>query len=423
MRLVLTILLVLFASYADIFLYRRGIVPVTPAYFLIPLFMMLFVVANNPLKYLSLTKSHTFQFFAMIVVLSIIYANISIARPGPIITTMVLSVISLLLYWFAVHFFRTVDKRYLGIFLILAFITLSCSLWYDVLKGLPAPTNLVKGNLRKGGFAENPNTAASGIKFLGFALLFYFRKNKLWRNIFLILTVFSVFLTFSRSGIISVVLMTLALLMNNWEEKFNIKGLDVIKKGMKVIFIFGMLYLLIYSLVDILRSEIPELNEGDAAARIDQLLGKGDQTIINQDDNTQFGRNTLLKRYSRVFFENPEGMGTAFASDPMLNLLNTHNYYLYVGVEYGIFGLFAFLLFLFRCIKIGIKKNSFYYLVLGCLLAFEGLISHGMFEERAIILVIAFFDALIYPFFLPQDNDAVSEMEQVASTTTNLSKS
>jgi hypothetical protein len=396
--------------------------PVTPAYFLIPLFMVFFVVNSNPKNYLNLTKSHTFQFFTIFVVLSIVYANVSAARPGPIITTMVLSVISLLLYWFATHFFRTVNKKYLGLFLILAFFTLCSSLWYDVLVGLPDPTNLVKGNLRKGGFGENPNTASSGIKFLGFALLFYFRKNKLWRNVFLILTVFSVFLTFSRSGIISVILMTLALLMNNWEVKFNIKGLDVIKKGLKVVFIFGMLYLLIYTLVDILRSEIPELNEGDAANRIDQLLGKGDQTLINRDDNTQYGRNTLLKRYSRVFFENPLGMGTAFASDPMLNLLNTHNYYLYAAVEYGIFGLFAFLLFLFRCVKIGLKKNNFYYLVFGLLLAFEGLISHGMFEERAIILVLAFFDATIYPFFLAKDNEILEGEEPLTSASTNLSK-
>lgn len=407
MRLFLTILLILFASYADIYLYRKGIMPVTPAYFLIPLFMAGFVVMNNPLNYLSLVKTHTFKFFLGLVVLSIVFANVSDARPGVMLTVIVLSIISLLLYTFSTHFFRMSNRFYLGFFLVVAFLTLAGSLWYDTFKGLPVATDLTKGNIRKGGFGENPNTAASGLKFLGLALLFFFRDKLFWRYFFLTLTVASVFLTFSRSGIISILIIIMALTLNNWKPYFNLSAISTLTKGAKAAVLLVLVYAFLFISVDFLQARIPQLREGDIAVRIDQLLGRGDQGVTNSDDNSTYGRNTLRKKYTRKFLDNPVGHGTAFATDPMLNLMGTHNYYLNVAVDYGFIGLLLFLYYLFRCIKIAFQKNQYYHFVLGLLLLFEGLISHGMFEERAILLTLAFFDSFLYPYQLKTKNENV----------------
>lgn len=406
----MTLLLVLFASYADIFLFRRGIVPVTPAYFLIPLFIILFIVNNNPLNYLSLTRSHSFQFFAGLVVLSIVYATISNAQPDVILTSIVLNIIALILYLCATHFFRIATSNYVGLFLILAFGTLSASLWYDVLIGLPSPTKLVEGSMRKGGFGENPNTAASGLKFLGFALLFFFRKNKVWRIILVILVFASVLLTFSRGGIISMILIILGLSINGWKEEFNLDTKAMLLKLFKAVVILIILYGFLYLALEILKNEIPEIAQGSLGKRIEQFQGKGANSIINEDDTSNVGRSTLFTKYLTTFLENPWGMGTAFAMDSMLNPVGPHNIYLYYSVEYGLIGLFLYLLFLFRYVYIAIKRNLFYPFLFAILMIFEGLISHNTFEERAILLTIAFFDSMLYPFYLNK-KEAVSQKD------------
>ena len=60
MKYILGVLIILFASYADVFLFRVGIVPVEPSDFLLPLFMVLFVLKYNIKEVLVRFKSHTF---------------------------------------------------------------------------------------------------------------------------------------------------------------------------------------------------------------------------------------------------------------------------------------------------------------------------------------------------------------------------
>ncbi len=409
MRVFLTVLLILFASYADIFLYRRGIIPVSPAYFLIPLFFALFFVYNNLLNFLALTRSHTFKFYLALAVLSIVYAIISPANSEIILISIVLYVIGLLLYIFATHHFRTSSRYILGFFLVLAFLTLSGSLWYDTFVGLPLPTKLVLGNIRKGGFGENPNVTASGIKFISLALLFFFRKKVFWRYFFLIITIASVFLTFSRSGVVSVLVIVFALILNNWEATFNITAKSFFTKGIKILLFLSIVYAALYFSMDVLKSQIPEFAEGDIAKRIDQLLGKSDAAILNQDDNSQFGRNSLRKRFTEYVLDNPFGYGTGYASDKTINPVNSHNYYLFIATEYGLLGLVTLLFFIYRCFRLAIRHNQFYYFVLATLLFLEGFISHGMFEERALILTIAFFDSYLYPFEKDMSKKSVTD--------------
>lgn len=396
MKKVLLSLLVLFASYADIFLFRIGIIPVSPAYFLIPLFLGLFTLYYKPVNYILLKKTHSFRFLLTFFILSLIFGLKQVANTSVLITVIVLSLIALFLYWFAFYFFLNINKKQIRVFLMLSFLILSTSIWYDTFVGLPQFNQSLFPSLRKGGFAENPNQGASGIKFLALALLLFYRDNKLMRNIILVISMSTVFITFSRSGLVSMMILIILLLLNNWKVNFNFKITYTFSMAIKSVIFFTILYIVMLNLANFIQQEIPAFSEGEAADRIAMLTGKGDKKVINEDDTGKYGRKSLLNKYLNDFYDNPMGIGTGFAHDESLNLRNTHNYYLLSAVEYGVIGLLVYLYFLFSSFRHSLKSNNFYYFVFCIFMVFEGLISHSVFQERTIILCLALMDSQIY---------------------------
>jgi len=395
MKYILAILLILFASYADIFLYRVSIVPVPPAEFLIPLFMVLFVL-KYPLKdYIDILKAHTFKLLLVTLVLSVIYAVISKSTTEIIKEIIVLNIISLILYVFAVHFFRTENKKITVIVMLTAFITLAGSVWYDFFIGLPKANIDYALNLRKGGFGENPNQGSSGIKFLAFGVLLLLSKAKLSRNLIIVFMITSVFLTFSRSGVVSVILILIFGIMNNWVQEFRINAVVLFKSFFKMLITFSILYSILLVFSNVIKENFPGFTEGSAGQRIDLLLGKSNKSIIAEDTQSG-GRGDLFFSYLSDFANNPIGYGTGYTSDQHFNSLNTHNYYLYMAVNYGFFALIIYLIYLGYSMKLAIRLDHFYYSVFVVLLIFEGFISHSIFYERAILVSLAFFDSQIY---------------------------
>ena len=220
MRYLLAILIILFASFSDIFLFRIGIVPVEPSRFLVPLFLVVSVI-KYPLKDLmDIPKSHSFKFFAFVLVISILYSFFSKAQTDIIITDIVLNLLTLLLYVFVVHFFRTENKKLVFLVVFISFLILSGSLFYDFFIGLPKFSKDLEEMVRKGGFGENPNQAASAMKFLSLCVLVFLQDSKSKRILFIAAMVISVFLTFSRSGVLSVILILMLGTSNSWSN-FN----------------------------------------------------------------------------------------------------------------------------------------------------------------------------------------------------------
>jgi hypothetical protein len=287
------------------------------------------------------------------------------------------------------------------------------SIWYDMFIGLPRTDIELIGSARKGGFAENPNVAASAVKFLGLGLLFLYRKEKKMRTIVLVITFISVFLTFSRSGLFSVLMFMILLILNEWKVYFNLKMSRLVLTGIKTIFVLGFFYMLLLVFANFIRTEVPAFREGDAAARLDFLTGQSKAGVISKDDTSSYGRKTLVIRYLGDFYSNPLGLGTAYCSDKSINLKNTHNFYLKTAVEYGILGLIIFLAFLFKSFKLAFSANNFYYLVFILLILFECTISHFLFQEKPIIVVLALLDAQIYFGNKDEieDNQAITQIE------------
>lgn len=405
MKYIIALLLVLFSSYADIFLYRIGIVPLQPSSFLIPLFLVICALSYSPKNYLDLFKSHSFKLFAAILFLSIIYSAVSHASNEIRIEKIALNAITLFMYIFTVQFFRA-EKRWL-IFLVvfLSFLTLAGSVWYDFFIGLPKYSTNLEDMVRKGGFGENPNQASSGIKFLALCVLVFLYKYNTKKIIFIAAMVVSVFLTFSRSGIISVVLILIFGTANSWNTHFKITLPILFKSLFKMAFLFVGLYLGLVFFAGIIKDNFPAFTRGAAGDRLDLLIGKSDSGGISEDMGSGGGRGDLLFKFIDDFIDNPLGYGTGYSSDKRYNPLNTHNYYLYLAVNYGILALILYLVYLWYGFKLSIRRDQFYYLIFIIMLVFEGLISHSIFHERSILICLAFFDSQIFNTIFKNSNN------------------
>ena len=396
MKYIIAVLLVLFASFTDIFLFRISVIPVQPSSFLLPLFLVVSAIHYSIQDMLAIFRSHTFKLFLAIALLSIIYSAVSSAPTDIIIEEIVLNILTVLLYAYMLQFFRKESKWLIFIVVFGAFTVLAGSVWYDYLIGLPKFDLALEQMVRKGGFGENPNQASSAMKFLALTILVFLQDKKLKRITVIIMMVASVFLTFSRSGIISILLILILGTLNNWQVKFNITPHKLVRSIFNMVFLLVGIYIGLVSLVGVLRNEFPELNRGAMGERIDLLLGKGDKNVVSEDIGSREGRGDLLFSYSSDFVKKPLGYGTAFTSDRRYNSRNTHNYYLFLAVNFGIVAIIVYIVYLFRSLNLSFRYNQFYYLIFVILLIFEGLVDHHMYINRSILISLAFFDSLIY---------------------------
>lgn len=396
MKYIIAILLVLFSSFADIFLFRIGIIPVQPSEFLIPFFFVICFIKYSIFDLLDILKSHTFKLFAFLLFLTIVYSAISTAPTENIISEIVLNIFTLITYVYVVHFFRTEDKKLVFLVIFLSFAVLALSVWYDYIIGLPKFTKALEDMTRKGGFGENPNQASSAMKFLALCVLVYLEQSKSKRALFIVAMVLSVFMTFSRSGIISIILILILGTANNWASKFKVNPLTLFKSSFKMIFLFFILYIGLVMFAGIIKSEFPELGRGAMGDRIDLLTGQSESSVIAEDVGSGGGRGDLLLKFLDKFIENPIGHGTSYTSDMRYTSHNTHNQYLYYAVNFGFIALLVYLMYLIVSINLSLKNNQFYYLIFIVLLIFEGLITHSMFFNRNMLISLAFFDSFIY---------------------------
>lgn len=396
MKYLIGVLIVLFASFADIFLFRIGIIPYQPSEFLLPFFLVVCAIKYPVSDLLDILKSHTFKLFTFILLTSIVYSAFSPASTTVIKMEVVLNLITLLLYVFLVHFFRTESKTIVFFVIFLSFTILALSVWYDYFVGLPKFQKNLEEMARKGGFGENPNQAASALKFLALCVLVFLQQLKIKRIVFIAAMVASVFLTFSRSGIVSVILILILGTANNWSSKFQITSKRLFGSLFKMAFLFTGLYIGLVMLVSVLIANFPDFARGSMGDRIDLLLGKSKTSAISEDVGSGGGRGDLLLKYVDLFMKNPLGYGTGFTTDERYNFLNTHNYYLYLAVNFGALAMVLYLVYLWVGLRLSIKSNQFYYLILITLLVFEGLVTHHIFFNRSMLISLAFFDSLIY---------------------------
>lgn len=397
MRYVLAGFIVMFASYSDIFLFRMGINPVTPSKLVIPMFIVCGFLAYPIKQLLTSMKTHSFKLLALILFLSLVYSPVSKASSTVIIEKISLNAITLLMYLVAVHFFRTENAKLIRLTLIASVVVLGGSVIYDFLVGLPVFGEATTSNVRKGGFGENPNQAATGIKFLTLAALVYLTEKVKLRYLTIAVMFLSVFLTFSRSGLLSIVLIMAMGVMNNWQNNFQQSLSSMLSRSLKMVAFFLMLFVLLLALADAIRANFPQFTRGDAGKRLDLLTGQIDKEDF-EHQATEGGRTDLVFIYLDEFLAYPFGYGTGHSSDKLANgnKLNTHNYFLYLGINLGIVAIFSYLYYLVLSMRLSIKHDQYFYFVFAMLFALEGIFTHNLLHERPIIICLALFDGTIY---------------------------
>lgn len=396
MKYLLAFLLILFASYADIFLFRIGIAPAEPSLFFIPLFLILCIINYSILDVWDLLKSHSFKFFLFVLIFSIVYSVISQGDFQTIKNNIFLNIITLFIYIFSVHFFRTEDKKLVLFVMFFSLLSIGGSVTYDFFIGLPKFDLKLSEALRKGGFGENPNQAASAIKFLALGCLVLTQKQKNIRLLIISIMVISVFLTLSRSGLVSVILILIFGSINNWKTKFHITASQFVKRSFTMILLFASLFFALVLFSNIIKENFPAFTRGTAGDRIDLLTGKGKGNVISEDVGHGGGRGDLLLMYIEKFKANPLGYGTEYTGTKRFNALNPHNYYLFLAVNYGFLALILYIVYLVYGLKLAIRHEQFYYVIFLILIVFEGMISHSIYYERSLLICLAFFDSLIY---------------------------
>ncbi|CDF79992.1 O-antigen ligase like membrane protein [Formosa agariphila KMM 3901] len=395
MKYIIAFLIILFASFTDIFLSQIGIIPVEPAYFLIPLFFVLCLLRYHLKELTQVFKTHTFKLLFIFLLFSIIYTSFSSAPIDTIITEITLNIITILIYIFTVQFFRSENKKIIFAVFFISFLILSSSIWYDLFFGLPKHTQALEDLVRKGGFGANPNRAAAGLKFLSLGALYFLQRNNLKRNMFILVMVASVFITFSRGGLVSILFIIILGYTNNWDTKFNINFQKLMKNTFKMIMVLASLYIGLLVFADYIKEKFPIYAAGSAGERLDYLLGKGDSTTLSDDVGSGNGRGDLVIKFANEFMSHPLGQGTAYSSDIRIFPQNTHNFYLFIGVNYGFIVLIIYLIYLLYSLKLSFTSNNFFYFILVLLLLFEGIVSHYFLYIRAVIICIAFFDSVI----------------------------
>lgn len=393
MRYLVFVIMILFVTNLDIFIYRADIFPLRPSEFLLPLFFVSSLLCFKLEIILSTLKTHTVKFFIVFIILSVLYSISTETDSEVIKTTIVNSVFSLLIYIFAMAFFLDSNKGLVSKFFIASVVILAISVWYDTFIGL----NENSDQLRKGGFAENPNIGASALKFLSLSLLLFYRNSKS-KLIILFAILTTIFITFSRGGILSILIIAVLLILNNWKSEFNLKVDSVIITALKSVGIIVITYFAFVFIANIIQKEIPSFAQGEAGERINLILGnKKSNNIEVKGGDLYDSRSNVATKYKNLFLNNPFGYGTGYTSDGQINKIDTHNYYLKSGIDYGIFGMITLLAFLFYNIVSGLKRNNYFYFIFALLLIMECFVSHGLFLEKAILITLAFMDSKIYP--------------------------
>lgn len=237
---------------------------------------------------------------------------------------------------------------------------------------------------RDSGFFTNPNHAGAvtGITFaIGFALLRSGRYTLLL-TIGLIITSVGTLRTFSKMAILTIFTVAMFQILGGKNQRNRIKVI------LLALVALGSLYLLlVYGLEQL------DLN----AAQLVRLLEVRD-ILMNQEinDETTTSRTYLVQVGFRKFLEHPllgQGLGS-FHAMPEAMGLGTHNTYLLVAGESGIFALILMLVFMFRWLKAALACD---YLMLrqfcvNFILVFStaGLSSHDMLTFRFENLMMGF---------------------------------
>ncbi|WP_179019466.1 O-antigen ligase family protein [Winogradskyella forsetii] len=285
----------------------------------------LFLFRKN-IETISATNKWWFVFYTMYYCFGILATGISGFKPS--ITASLIP----LIYFIGFYFLLSNKKQFELFFKVITFSFVISAIITLIL--IKLNFNLGSGGVytreldrAEGLYGDANNAALAGIiAFILFDRFFIPRNfiSKVFKALFLLLLFYSVFLTFSTTGLF---VFTIVLFITNY--KFF--------TGIRLIF-FAVLIALFYVGIFALKSETKNLDLSEAQiVKIDNIINV---LTLNLDKVDNSGRGDLVQNVIQYIYENPFlGNGVDFSS-----YMRGHNTYVGIWVDAGIF---SFLLFLF----------------------------------------------------------------------------
>jgi len=262
--------------------------------------------------------------------------------------------------------FEQVNSKLFFISILIALLTLESLYTFSIFINNYSFDNGLSRIRELQGFSSNPNIGAFSILIkLPILLYCFFISKKLihkfFINILILITSFNIFIISSRAAILGLFFLVLALILSLFYKRYQ----DPKFRGLVIIFGFSVL---ITFLTQNYLYYLPKNNQEYASV----------SRISNFQDNSIDERIRFSKAAIDLFLENPFlGIGIGNWKITSLNKLNkditeytvpfhTHNDFLQIASETGIFGIIFFFLFFFYPLfflikKILIEKNKEYF--------------------------------------------------------------
>jgi O-antigen ligase len=294
-------------------------------------------------------------------------------------------VLSLLIFLSGLFLVSICETVYVVRMLLVSSILAALNNWIDFLNPyLFYPVDFTNANPGRGsGFYINANQAGQAVVALCITL-WPFISNK-YRNVLMLIMIFGVIPTFSRSAIIFSIF---AVLITIWFGRANAKQmLWVAFAAVLLVFIGTALY-------DIAMNT-DQFSTRDIEQRLD-FFSTGGQAFDASANERKYVAAVAYDMFAQSpFFGN--GIGSTLLE---LRGRGVHNMYLVLLAEQGIIGLILFLIFLvlifirgFRFYRRGVNANvtdiGVALMLMAGLIAFFGLFSHTIFEDPFSLLLLS----------------------------------
>lgn len=377
-------IIVVVSCSVDYFLVRQRIWTFSPTAFALAGFLSIFYVVflrellkDRGARMLELLAEmkHILAAYASLAVLSLLYAiHVSNTASGE----------TIFLYAYSLCFLvicpplllsSKMGKQITAVFTV-ALLLYAGSVWFDFLQD--GQLTNVEG--RAAGFAVNPNTGAFTLVLLVVAAVNW--KRLRWTDGLLwSLTAVSVFITFSRGGLLLFILSFMSYLyvvLIYYNPKRIAANLSKMIVLLTVIAAIGWM-----SLVPLLQ-ESSQFSAYTAQKRLKGLteVAGSDLSSIREDSRLQ-----LIGHYWDKIKASPLlGHGLGFSNNQPIG---SHNVYLSIWTDLGLLGLIAVLYLLSALFIFFWRHRDVRGLLIAVLIALEGFFSHGLLLSRPVLVVAA----------------------------------
>lgn len=383
LKAILFIFFVLVLSSSDIFLAKKGIIPVDPSVMISGIAAIYTIIYFGSKKFRDNFSKEIENQFPKKIWFYILYAITSILftlHPGAYFeedgyTSVLLPTFNLILIFFVFYSIVYYKLNFFKYVIIFAFIVSVSSIILEVF----IPGLFSKVASRSAGLSVNPN--ASGIRIMILAsclLIFKFKRENLVHSIIIFLSGLSVFFTFSRGSLLIFIVFLVVYLYFFHKER-------ILKTTLKVsILIFSIIFFL--ELLGFSLTKLPIFQSNGALVRLNMVTGQSE--FVNSDDS----RLKIADEYWKLILQNPIlGHGIGSINNHSILPICPHNLYLKIWFEQGFIIFVVYIVFILRTMFRLYFSKDYNYLLLFIVISMGGLFTHNLFDNRSMIIALGIF--------------------------------